>query len=400
MLDRLPKECVLEVLRLVSLATLSSVASVCKAWSGDGLGVEVWRGLCDLLVALPVEVTTQQQQPPFVVVSQKKRSRRVKKESARIEFGRLCSLRRSNVEEVLARYDERSKPSAKFLRALLRDKWPVDVNYGGSVGETLLHAVVADIRLSKAQTLQCAKELVDIWRADPTVANDRDFAPLMSAAALGDKKVVRYLLDKGADLEAKGAHPNGFVGAPVRPGQRPRNARDWAEAYGHTDVIHVIDAFLDNRRTANLEEGHLKADLAPPPSSSVEKKKKKISSHAEEVSDLMPLKRRRRKMRYCLPECRLGGENAGEMVACDVCGTWYHIDCLGISLADFKHLVRNDDQFLCDLCKTTTAEKAQPLSLHHNSIIAPHDTTLPPPPANPLPPSLIFDDDLGGVFGI
>ena len=63
----------------------------------------------------------------------------------------------------------------------------------------------------------------------------------MSAAALGDVKLVTLLLDAGADTTARGAHPNGFVGAPVRPGKRARTPREWAECFGQSQVVDLLD---------------------------------------------------------------------------------------------------------------------------------------------------------------
>ena len=70
------------------------------------------------------------------------------------------------------------------LRKLLKAWQPLSINHRGSAGCTFLHSVVADARLSPAQTVQCVRELLEKHGADASRGNDLRMAPLMSAAAL------------------------------------------------------------------------------------------------------------------------------------------------------------------------------------------------------------------------
>ena len=413
----LPNEVVVHLLTYLGVEDVWNVGTV-----DPKLSEEIWERLVVWLVAMPrgvrQEATADQ---PAASGRRQSRRRRSQRTTGRSEFGRLCGLRRSNAEEALARYDAASVRGLRYLRKLLIDLWPVDVNHAGSVGETLLHAVVADVHLTKTQTLQCAKELMDIWGADPCKANDRDFAPLMSAAALGDHKVVRCLLENGADPDARGSHPNGFVGAPVRPGQRPRNAREWAEAYGHQQVVDLIDRYRrkqskqalahdKHRSRTSSSSPRKKATKASStsqttplrrrslpltseaqqqqqqqqhhhPSSTTEVDAPGQSSTVHEEAPTPVVKRQRRSSkttRYCLPDCQCDGANVGEMVACDKCNNWFHIVCLGIDLADFKDLVRNDDDYICAQCHKKDADAARKAAT--DAAVALQRPPPPPPP--------------------
>ena len=123
------------------------------------------------------------------------------------------------------------------LRKLLRVWHPLDINKTSASGDTLVIALVSS-GLPPAVALSCVRELVLKHGADPTIGNDLGMAAVMYAAALGDARVVAFLAAHGADLAARGAHPNGFLGAPSpRPGKCRRTAREWAELYGHVAAV-------------------------------------------------------------------------------------------------------------------------------------------------------------------
>ena len=110
--------------------------------------------------------------------------------SGKESFKRLVATRRQNTEEARARPEQCEKPGIGALRKLLKAWQPLSINHRGSAGCTFLHSVVADARLSPAQTVQCVRELLDKHGADASRGNDLRMAPLMSAAALGDVKLV------------------------------------------------------------------------------------------------------------------------------------------------------------------------------------------------------------------
>lgn len=229
--------------------------------------------------------------------------------SGKESFKRLCAMRRENTEEARARFERCEKPGVGTLRKLLKAWQPLAINDRGSVGCTFLHSVVADARLSPAQTVQCVRELL-AQKADPSRGNDLRLAPLMSAAALGDVKLVTLLLDAGANTATRGAHPNGFVGAPVRPGKRARTPREWAECFGQSRVVELLDR---------------RAGASP--------------------------KKRRRETRFCLPACPFGGTNSSEMINCEACDKWFHCACVGISRNEFAIFVRDERaHFECAAC--------------------------------------------------
>lgn len=184
------------------------------------------------------------------------------------------------------------------------DVVPFDINLRSP--DTLLHVVVADERLSKRTTLRCVRELL-ARGADPRLPNDVGLTPLMSAAALGDLRVVSELVPL-SDLEARGRHPNGFIGAPVRPGQEARTACEWAEFYGHAEVVSALN-----------------------PGDGAKKKKREL---------------------YCLQDnCIYDRRNVGEMVCCDTCGTWIHTECARIPLSVFRDLARrSSSKYECPIC--------------------------------------------------
>jgi len=319
------------------------------------------------------------------------------------------------------------------------DLWPVDVDAPGAEGHTLLHCVVADARLSKARTLKCCRELVEVWGADVSVANDLDFSPVMSAAALGDRQTVAYLIHRGADLDTPGAHPNGFVGAPARPGRHARSPRDWAEAYGHADVVRLIDAALLSRRAAAAkgraaampaeedDEGRLGCgdpdgggaaarnttrhpppgtpptrtppptwcttwSTTPPATTTAQNTNNPTngSHHLRHRGDQRSKggskKVRPRRERYCVPTCAFAGANVGEMVACERCERWFHCECVGVDLARFRALVRDRDaEYHCDACAAAiqTEQRAQ----HEGARASAEGAGVrgPPPPPSPSP---------------
>ena len=39
-----------------------------------------------------------------------------------------------------------------------------------------------------------------------------------------------------------------------------------------------------------------------------------------------------------------------EMICCDGCNVWYHIDCVGISLKEFENLKKDDQNYICYRC--------------------------------------------------
>jgi len=74
-------------------------------------------------------------------------------------------------------------------------------------------------------------------------------------------------------------------------------------------------------------------------------------------------KRRRSSQRYCTDNCQWLGESVGEMVACEQCDNWYHCQCIGISLLQFRRLVRENDDYVCIHCFAADAHEAKLVAL-------------------------------------
>ena len=304
MLERLPDEISILILAHCKVAELGRAA---RAWRDLNDRDGVWRALQKAILGCAP--------PPR---GARGRSSGRNKLSGKESFKRLVATRRQNTEDARARFEQCEKPGIGALRKLLKAWQPLSINHRGSAGCTFLHSVVADARLSPAQTVQCVRELQDKHGADASRGNDLRMAPLMSAAALGDVKLVTLLLDAGADTTARGAHPNGFVGAPVRPGKRARTPREWAECFGQSQVVDLLDR---------------RAGAAP------ERKK-----------------RRREAKYFCLPACPFYGANTGEMVNCETCDNWFHCACVGISHTEFARFVRDESaRFECAACAARQA---------------------------------------------
>ena len=345
-MDRLSDDTVITIFKFLKPRELESVASASRALSERDA---VWHELARELVG-----------------TRGGGGRPSGRSSARLRltgkqtYAKVHALRLSNSEEARNKFDGAKKVSLAALRSVLKDWSPLDLNARGSSGCSFLHSIISDARLTKGQTLQCARELVDRWGADVNVSNDLDLSPLHSAAALGDLRTVEFLVERGASLGQRGAHPNGFVGAPVRPGQRARTAKEWAETFGNADVVDFIAA----REPAAAAAGEPAATAAGEPSPSPRKK------------------RRKRRELFCYPTCRHGRENAGNMIHCEGgCERWFHLECVNMSDEAFKTMVRDEDaKFVCPECETGVAFRYEPVA-------PPAEAPLPEAPPAEAPPA-------------
>ncbi len=50
---------------------------------------------------------------------------------------------------------------------------------------------------------------------------------------------------------------------------------------------------------------------------------------------------------YCL--CKQPYEDE-DMIACDDCNEYYHIECIGMSQQEFQYFVERDDEYFCKSC--------------------------------------------------
>jgi ankyrin repeat protein len=80
--------------------------------------------------------------------------------------------------------------------------------------------------------------LVDVKKADIETFDRGHFTPLLNAAWEGDRTLVRFFLQKGADRSVRGTQhyskaiaPSGFEGM---------TADQWADQRGHPDVAKLI----------------------------------------------------------------------------------------------------------------------------------------------------------------
>ena len=170
-MDRLSDDTVITIFKYLKPRELESVASASRALSERDA---VWHELARELVG-----------------TRGGGGRPSGRSSARLRltgkqtYAKVHALRLSNSEEARNKFDGAKKVSLAALRSVLKDWSPLDLNARGSSGCSFLHSIISDARLTKGQTLQCARELVDRWGADVNVSNDLDLSPLHSAAALG-----------------------------------------------------------------------------------------------------------------------------------------------------------------------------------------------------------------------
>ncbi|KAH8045413.1 C2 domain-containing protein [Aureococcus anophagefferens] len=321
-MDRLSDDTVITIFKYLKPRELESVASASRALSERDA---VWHELARELVG-----------------TRGGGGRPSGRSSARLRltgkqtYAKVHALRLSNSEEARNKFDGAKKVSLAALRSVLKDWSPLDLNARGSSGCSFLHSIISDARLTKGQTLQCARELVDRWGADVNVSNDLDLSPLHSAAALGDLRTVEFLVERGASLAS--ARTNGRRRA-VRPAQR--RWRRWAETFGNADVVDFIAA----REPAAAVAGEPAATAA----ASRRRRPRK--------------KRRKRRELFCYPTCRYGRENAGNMIHCEGgCERWFHLECVNMSDEAFKTMVRDEDaKFACPECETGVAFRYEPL---------------------------------------
>jgi Ankyrin repeats (many copies) len=80
--------------------------------------------------------------------------------------------------------------------------------------------------------------LVDIKKADIETFDRGNFTPLLNAAWEGDRTMVRYFLQKGADRSVRGTQHYSKAIAP--PGFEGMTADQWADKRGHPEVAKLI----------------------------------------------------------------------------------------------------------------------------------------------------------------
>jgi hypothetical protein len=110
-----------------------------------------------------------------------------------------------------------------------------DVNYiSGVVCErnSLLNLAVIHKRH------KVTKWLVDVKKADIETFDRGNFTPLLNAAWEGDRTLVRFFLQKGADRSVRGTQHYSKAIAP--PGFEGMTADEWADKRGYPDVARLI----------------------------------------------------------------------------------------------------------------------------------------------------------------
>ena len=81
--------------------------------------------------------------------------------------------------------------------------------------------------------------------------DDLGFGPIHSAAVSGLRTICLYLIENGADPTARGAHPNGFVGYPLRL-KGFFTAHEWARFYEHKELSLELEALAAARESSSL----------------------------------------------------------------------------------------------------------------------------------------------------
>lgn len=82
------------------------------------------------------------------------------------------------------------------------------------------------------------KWLVDCKQADIESSDRGNFSPLLNAAWAGDRHLVRFLLQKGADRSKKGKFH--YTKPLASSDFEGHTAAEWAEKRGHDDVASLI----------------------------------------------------------------------------------------------------------------------------------------------------------------
>jgi len=122
------------------------------------------------------------------------------------------------------------------IEKLINQNPAYDINYNSGVvceRNSILNLAVIH------QRHKVVRWLVETKKADIETADRGNFTPLLNAAYAGDKWLVRFLMQHGADRfntkgryhYTKGVAPSDFEGM---------TAAEWAEERGHPDLAHLI----------------------------------------------------------------------------------------------------------------------------------------------------------------
>ena len=127
-----------------------------------------------------------------------------------------------------------SRLSTASLKKLLAAAVPVDIDKVGLASEsTLLMECVKARTASATVILSCVRELVEGHGADVNQANQHGggVSALIIAAARGFPGVVRYLVQKGADVSHRGTGRFvTYLGTHAKPVRGTMTALEWATA--------------------------------------------------------------------------------------------------------------------------------------------------------------------------
>mmetsp|Transcript_15889 Transcript_15889/g.22637 ORF Transcript_15889/g.22637 Transcript_15889/m.22637 type:complete len:382 (-) Transcript_15889:23-1168(-) len=143
----------------------------------------------------------------------------------------------NQVQALLFKGDSISKIEKLISKA--EKKFQFDVNYcSGVVQErnSILNIAIIEGRR------KCAKWLIENRNADIETCDRGHFTPLINAAWMGDKFMVRYLLSKGADRTKLGTcHSTKGL---AHPGFKGLNAEGWARKKGYLALANFIQLGL------------------------------------------------------------------------------------------------------------------------------------------------------------
>lgn len=250
-------------------ASLAAICCVSRSWRSS---LDSRDALWDML-RKQIEGTGSSVPALAASSSTKRRSKRTRM-SGKQAFIRAVYARARRSDELVILLNSQLHGrtlTAAGMRKAIKERQPIDINRTDLSGFTVLHLVLA---YATKRWFTLAKELLGSHGASANVCDLDGMTPLMVAAANGNSKALKLLIEHGAaangGLLRRGAHAEGWRRIPAlvsaadftrnhpmaRRFSGRYNVRQWAYLYGQRDAIALLDeaAQLELNNDAELQE--------------------------------------------------------------------------------------------------------------------------------------------------